>query len=51
MTVNVLWLFLTVSWVGLKYVIAVFPDHAQLIFKGMTRNYLQSQVSQSFTCI
>ena len=26
-TINVLWLFLTVSWVGLQYVIVVFPDH------------------------
>ena len=26
-TINVLWLFLTVLWVGLQYVIVVFPDH------------------------
>ena len=26
-TINVLWLFLTVPWVGLQYVIVVFPDH------------------------
>ena len=26
-TVNVLWLFLTVPWVGLQYVFVVFPDH------------------------
>ena len=26
-TVNVLWLFLTVLWVGLQSVIVVFPDH------------------------
>ena len=25
--VNVLWLFLTVPWVGLQCVIVVFPDH------------------------
>ena len=25
--VNVLWLFLTVRWVGLQSVIVVFPDH------------------------
>ena len=27
LTVNVLWLFLTVPWVGLPCVIVVFPDH------------------------
>ena len=26
-TINVLWLFLTVPWVGLQYMIVVFPDH------------------------
>ena len=26
--INVLWLFLTVPWVGLKCVIVVFPDHS-----------------------
>ena len=26
-TVNILWLFLTVPWVGLQSVIVVFPDH------------------------
>ena len=26
-TVNVLWLFLTVLWAGLQYVIVVFLDH------------------------
>ena len=30
--INVLWLFLTVSWVGLQYVIVVFPDHTRLLF-------------------
>ena len=33
-TINVLWLFLTVSWVGLQYVIVVFPDHTHLLFEG-----------------
>ena len=28
--VNVLWLFLTVLWVGLQCVIVVFPDHTHL---------------------
>ena len=31
-TTNVLWLFLTVAWVGLQYVIVVFSDHTNLIF-------------------
>ena len=30
LTVNVLWLFLAVPWVGLQYVIVVFPDHTHL---------------------
>ena len=29
-TINVLWLFLTVPWVGLQCVIVVFPDHTHL---------------------
>ena len=31
-TVNVLWLFLTVQWVGLQFVIVIFPDHTHLLF-------------------
>ena len=31
-TINVLWLFLTVPWVGLQFVIVVFPDHTHLLF-------------------
>ena len=31
-TSNVLWLFLAVPWVGLQYVIVVFPDHTHLLF-------------------
>ena len=30
-TINVPWLFLTVPWVGLQYVIVVFPDHSHLL--------------------
>ena len=30
-TVNGLWLFLTVPWVGLQCVIVVFPDHIHLL--------------------
>ena len=29
---NVMWLFLTVPWVGLQCVIVVFPDHTHLLF-------------------
>ena len=29
--VNVLWFFLAVSWVGLRCVIVVFPDHTHLL--------------------
>ena len=31
-TVNLLWLFLTVPWIGLKCVIEVFPYHTHLLF-------------------
>ena len=31
-TIYVLWLFLTVPWVGLQCVIVVFPDHTHLLF-------------------
>ena len=31
-TINVLWLFLTVPRVGLQYVIVVFPDYNHLLF-------------------
>ena len=30
--VDVLWLVLAVPWVGLQYVIVVFPDHTHLLF-------------------
>ena len=31
-TVYVLWLFITVPWVGRQFVIVVFPDHTHLLF-------------------
>ena len=31
-TVSVLWLFVTVSWVGLQSAIVVFLDHTHLLF-------------------
>ena len=30
-TINGLWLFLTVPWLGMQYVIVVFPDHTHLL--------------------
>ena len=33
-TISVLWLFLMVSWIGLKCVILVLPDHTRLLFYG-----------------
>ena len=32
-TINMMWLFLTVPWVGLQYVIVVFPDHTHLLLE------------------
>ena len=31
-TINVMWLLFKVPWVGLQYVIVVFPDHTHLLF-------------------
>ena len=31
-TINVMWLFLTVPWVGLQCVIDVIPNHTNLLF-------------------
>ena len=31
-TVNLLWILLTVPWVGLQCVIVFFPDHTHLLF-------------------
>ena len=30
-TIDVVWLFLTVPWVGLQCVIVIFPDHAHFL--------------------
>ena len=32
-TVNAPWLFLTVPWIGLQYVIVVYPDHTHLFYE------------------
>ena len=47
-TINVLWLFLTVPWVSLQYVIVVFPDHTHLRF--VTDGEKQQALPISFTC-
>ena len=39
-TINVLWLFFTVPWVGLQCVIVVFPDHTHLLFELMNMKML-----------
>ena len=31
-TINVLWVFLTMPWVGLQYVIVVVSDHTDVLF-------------------
>ena len=35
-TINILWLFLTVPWAGLQCVIVVFPDHTCILFNCNT---------------
>ena len=34
-TINVLWLFLTVPWVGMQCMIMVFPGHTHLLFEWL----------------
>ena len=48
-TVNVLWPFLAVPWVGLKCVIVVFPDHTHLLFHSVYNNSLLSEVQKSLS--
>ena len=36
MAVSVLWLYLTVPWVGLHSVIVVFPDQTRLLFRNLS---------------
>ena len=33
MTVSIMWLILTVRCIGLRYMIAGFPDHTHLLFE------------------
>ena len=44
MTVSVLWLSLTVPWVGLQCVIVVFHDHTHLLF-GMLNIFIYIFIS------
>ena len=43
---HVLWLFITVPWVGLQDVIVIFPDHIHLLFENTP-----GRVAQSVTCL
>ena len=45
-TLNILWLFLTVPWVGLQCMIVVFPDHTHLLFNKVSAR-VQSQANTS----
>ena len=38
-TINVLWLFFTAPWVGLQFVIVVFPDHTYLLFADISPSF------------
>ena len=38
-TINVLWPFLAVPWVGLQCVIVVFPDHTHLLFYSISMRW------------
>ena len=48
--VMVVWLFLAVQWVCLRFVIVVFPDHTHILFSNTlftfytTKNYPETQV-------
>ena len=46
-TINVLWLFLKVLWVGLQCVIVVFPDHTHLPLD--TSKFRRSVIVVDFT--
>ena len=45
MTVNVLWIFLAMPWVGLQCVIVVFPDHNPLLYWSPSAELLCYQVN------
>ena len=43
-TINVMWLFLTVPWVGLQCVIVVFPDHT-CFFRDLNHQSRKSELT------
>ena len=47
-TINVLWLFLTVPWAGLYFVIVQFPDHTHLFLKKLIKNPNDGQAQLAF---
>ena len=49
-TVNVLWLFLMVPWVGVHCVIVVFPDHTHLLFVLGIDMFCNVLRVDTFTC-
>ena len=46
-TINILWLFLLLPWVGLQCVIVVFPDHTHFFHAMLDKNYSKIFVSES----
>ena len=62
-TVNVMWLFLTVPWVGLQCVIVIFPGHThslkndlgldarKAVFGGLRTTYAQSDQRLCYSLI
>ena len=46
-TINVLWLFLKVPWVGLQYGIGVFPHHTHLLFGEIFIKVNKSKIRRS----
>ena len=40
-TIDVLWIFLTVLWAGLQCLIEVLPDHTHLLFAFNVHSYKQ----------
>ena len=50
-TINVLWLFLTVPWVGLQCVIVVFPDHTYFLkVKTKSPKFETTKYTFKFSC-
>ena len=48
MTISVLWLILTVPWVGLQCYIVEFPDHTHLLFSYFTYPAIIAKLSHIF---